>query len=169
MTTQNYSLRIAIITMMCGLFLTGCGGGGGGDGGNTTTTSRTLPPDPGSAANSTLRGIDVNNNGVRDEVERDISSKTPIDADFNKTMAVAKIYQNMITDETPKSRSDALNLYSQIICLSTKGVGKVYSEIDGQDWVVSQTFNTKERQNKYQLLGDALNGGFDAEELLSCE
>lgn len=129
MTTQNHSIKIAIITMMCGLFLTGCGGGGGGGGNTTGSNTQTIngiavPPEPDSAQNnSTLAGIDTNNNGVRDDVERKIAASVTNQTQYNAKMTIAKTYQQILT--SPSITGEEINELSRknIACvILTSGI-----------------------------------------------
>ena len=81
-------MKIFRLTLVAVLFvmgitvvtLVGCsGGGGGGGGGSGSPAPETggLPPDPGAAGDATVAGIDINNNGVRDDVERAIHARNP--------------------------------------------------------------------------------------------
>lgn len=71
----------------------------------------TLPPEPDKATNdSTLLGIDVNDNGVRDDVERWIYERFVKDTDYPKTkvaiaMQYAKAYQFIMVND-PKNAFD---------------------------------------------------------------
>ena len=59
------------------LLVIACGGGGGGDSVDTNTplpSSNALPPDPVDAGKATLSGTDSDNDGLRDDVQRAIST-----------------------------------------------------------------------------------------------
>ena len=65
------SLKILSLSILAALFFIGCGGGSGSSGEPEVINGFTLPPEPDPVINnSTLLGIDSNNNGVRDDVER---------------------------------------------------------------------------------------------------
>jgi hypothetical protein len=159
MTTQNYSLRIAIITMMCGLFLTGCGGGGGGDGGNTNSSNTqtingiAVPPLPEPTRNnSTLAGIDTNNNGVRDDVERYIATKFGDNkTKFDVIMVHASTEQAALISKEQKKIDAHVN---SLACLGS--LVKEASE------VTKVALNTPERKKAY---GDT----FASVELKGCD
>src|SRR5674476_1488495 len=58
----------------------------------------TLPPDPGEAGKATLAGIDSNNNGVRDDLEREIVYMYPQNQEVRRVLrAMVKKGQDMIT------------------------------------------------------------------------
>ena len=68
-------MRFIRTLLICGFLfsLVSCGGGGGGKGSTSRDSASGLPPDPGLEANATVIGIDVNDNGVRDEVENQLN------------------------------------------------------------------------------------------------
>ncbi len=73
---------------------------------NIVINNDNLPPDPGEAGKATIGGIDVDNDGVRDDVQRYIAIKY---ADSEKRRAVltqyAKIFQNALLDSDSKEKS----------------------------------------------------------------
>ncbi len=76
-----------------------------------------LPPDPGTAGDATIQGIDSNGNGVRDDIERAIVFAYP-----NKPQAypvlfqMAKYYQSVIVNRT--SPSTVLDSFSSLAALT---------------------------------------------------
>lgn len=161
MRISKQSLALVAVLAVCGLFLASCGGGSGS---GSSSANRNLPPDPGSAATTTLTGVDTNANGVRDEVERNISSNTPKDADFVKTMAVAKALNYMLIAPSPTTRQEALKLQANVICAASVQ-GDSYGGAN-QNYLAEQTFDTSDRKNKYNIIGQMLDGGFDAAEAI---
>ena len=76
-----------------------------------------VPPEPSSSMNNaTLAGVDTNNNGVRDDVERLIAQKFGGTADYQYILAYAKQYQLRFVTLTPTRRSDALIQVSRELC-----------------------------------------------------
>ena len=77
------------------MLITGCSWS---DGDSTTVEEtlvidgHTLPPDPGEAGKETLLGIDVNENGVRDDVERYIYKRFRDFENSRKDRAIALQY-----------------------------------------------------------------------------
>jgi hypothetical protein len=60
----------------------------------------TLPPDPGEAGKLTLEGIDSNNDGVRDDLEREIVYMFPQNEEVRRVLrAMVKAEQQIITTE----------------------------------------------------------------------
>ena len=82
-----------------------------------TITEITLPPEPDKKINdATLAGVDSNNNGVRDDMERLIAQKFGGTADYQYILAYAKQYQLRFVTPTPTRRSDALIQVSRELC-----------------------------------------------------
>jgi len=127
----------------------------------------TLPPEPDKALNdSTLLGIDVNNNGVRDDVERWIyltyKDKHPIHVDI--AMQAARGYKKVL--ETPeRAREIREKVNSSNIC---NWYYKGYAELFGEKLLVNeridtkvfnQYFNIKNRKDIYWQYDTLLSGG----------
>ena len=77
---MNTVILSQAVSLLALLVLHACGGGGGGSATSPPTSSNIInglvvPPDPGVAANITIAGIDSNNNGIRDEIDRFIATK----------------------------------------------------------------------------------------------
>lgn len=162
MRISKKSLALAAVLAVCGLFLASCGGGSGG---GSSDTSRNLPPDPGSAATATVTGVDVNSNGVRDEVENTLSPQITTNEQYATTIKVAKAYQSFLTSKLPTTRAEALILYGQLSC--TSGTGIAYGQ--SSNTLKSLTFDTAERKEILSKINKLIDGGFDAEELPPCQ
>jgi len=126
-----------------------------------------LPPEPDKALNdSTLLGIDVNDNGVRDDVERWIyetyKDKHPIHIDI--AMQAGRAYKQVLeTPERAKEIHDTVvnapyycgsyyKNYAKLFNDSTL----VYERIDVP--VKSKYFNTKDRSDVYREYDKLLSG-----------
>ncbi|MBU0999214.1 hypothetical protein KKG24_02805 [Patescibacteria group bacterium] len=83
-----------------------------------------LPPDPGAEADKTVRGIDVNNNGIRDDVELAIFKEYPNSA---KTRAVLLQYALALQME-----------FTQPI-INTETVTEVITELSRADSCLADT------------------------------
>jgi hypothetical protein len=164
MNQNRTSIFIFTLITLCGFALTSCGGGSG-----SSTATRSVPPDPGSAATATVAGVDTNNNGVRDEVEVALSKQITSDADYAKTLAVAKAYQTMLTSPSPTTRVEALKFDSAIICASQNGTGTVYENTADSNYLHNLTINTIARKTKYQAIVDKTSGYFDGAEMSPCQ
>ncbi len=120
-----------------------------------------LPPEPNPQINnSTLLGIDLNNNGVRDDVERKIffHYKRPIEQAF--VMQDAPWYQKVLKD--PISAAVSEDLQKELWNLSTcKGYlilqGIKISNI--VEFMEEAYFNTKDRMRAYIEFNQAMSGG----------
>ena len=124
----------------------------------------TLPPEPDKVLNdSTLLGIDTNNNGVRDDVERWIyetyKDKHPIYIDI--AMQGAKAKQKIL-----KNPSKAKNIHDEIrrplqcesyfrVCIKNPKVSK---PINTNKKFKRAIFNTKERIDAYNIYDSLLSG-----------
>ena len=124
-----------------------------------------LPPEPDPTINnSTLLGIDTNNNGVRDDVERKIYEKYPKKLHRALLMDGAKALQRVTTDFTDKE--SALNIENNLGNTSDCYIylSRTDKELDSYDFqyvkiLEDLTFNTKERIRKYLDYNIALSGG----------
>jgi len=126
-----------------------------------------LPPEPDPVLNNaTLLGIDVNNNGVRDDVERWIyktyKDKHPIHIDI--TMQAARAYKQVLeTPERAKEIHDTV-VNAPLFCASYYMYYAklfddsilVHERIDAP--VKSKYFNTNDRRNVYWEYDKLLSG-----------
>jgi len=118
-----------------------------------------LPPEPNPVVNdSTLLGIDVNKNGVRDDVEiwilRKYKDKHPIHIDI--AMQAGRAWQKVLADPTKASE-----IYPIVDAVSwCEGYYKIYAKYFNKPLLVSENinskyfrksivFNTKERLEAY--------------------
>jgi len=126
-----------------------------------------LPPEPDKTLNdSTLLGIDVNDNGVRDDVERIIyktyQNKHPIHIDIG--MQAARGYKLVLeTPERAREIHDEVN--NPIDC---NWYYKAYAKFLNEPLLVNANivtkifaiyFNTKEREDLYRKYDSLLSGG----------
>ena len=128
----------------------------------------TLPPEPNSALNnSTLLGIDVNNNGVRDDVERWIyetyKDKHPIHIDI--AMQAARGFKLIL--EHPEN---AKVIYHQATAyLDCQSYYKTYAKYYDEPILITEDmsmeffrrkiyFNTKDRREVYDKYDRLLSG-----------
>jgi hypothetical protein len=171
---RQYALSGAMLPAL--FFLTSCGGGD-----NTTTTTTTtpsvvattevingitVPVAPDATMNAaTLKGVDSNNNGVRDDVERQISKAANSTSQFDTASKLANAYQALITNPTPVSRQSALLVEKSILCSVSDSTLIPTSLKNLSDTSVeSLVFNTDERKDKLLALRE-LVGGYDSTEV----
>ena len=120
-----------------------------------------LPPEPDETLNnSTLLGIDSNNNGVRDDVERKIINKykaEPIKIEVQMTSV--KVYQQIL--ENPIGNAEVLQkkLSINIDCEMYLLHQGIELEDDRIDFIENITYNTKQRVKAYLQYNQALSGG----------
>jgi len=120
-----------------------------------------LPPEPDSKINNaTLLGIDSNNNGVRDDVERAIYShyKSPIE--HAAIMQRMKIFQKIFGDDNRVSHATLLQKEFTrsndciLYLLASKNI-----DIPSHTYVKNIQINTKERLKVWLDYDKALSGG----------
>jgi hypothetical protein len=101
-----------LVAMLCTASLVSCGGSGNSStntGSGSTAPTEVIngivvPLEPDPVANkATLAGIDTNNNGVRDDVERKIANADYLKTGYSGSINRAKAYQQI----TSKSLTDA--------------------------------------------------------------
>ena len=133
-----------------------------------TINGHTLPSEPDSKINnSTLIGVDSNNNGVRDDVERWIyktyKDKHPIHIDI--AMQAGRAYKKVL--ETPERAKEIYNevdkvAYCEIYYkLNAKYFNEptlVQEDIDDRYFRHKIYFNTKERMDAYIQYDTLLSG-----------
>lgn len=118
-----------------------------------------LPPEPDTELNNaTLQGIDSNDNGIRDDVERKIikTYQEPIKIEF--MFSAAKLDQEILGDSEGLEKELA-NKASRIIeCKmylrqNNIRIGRIFGFLE------DNTYNTKERVQKYMRYNISLSGG----------
>ncbi len=128
----------------------------------------TLPPEPDKTINdSTLLGIDINNNDVRDDVERwiykEYKDKHPIHIDI--AMQAGRAYKLVL--ETPERAKEIHNKVSA--ALSCEAYYQIYAKYLNESLLVSKDivtkyfrksiyFNTIKRKNAYNQYDTLLSG-----------
>ena len=121
-----------------------------------------LPPEPNPAINNaTLLGVDSNDNGVRDDVERKIyaSYKRPVEQAYMMQYAVR--YPQTLEDPVAAAKSKELekehwNLYS---CKGYLRKAKIAIPTNSVSFMENAYFNTKERMRAYIEFSEAMSGG----------
>ena len=122
-----------------------------------------LPPEPDPAINkATLLGVDSNDNGVRDDVERKIIKTYKIKVKIEYMLIDAKIAQEIL--KNPIGNADEMQKKNnrQLHCLSYLEDKKVLTgseSIDTIDFIENNVYNTKARAKAYSEYNQALSGG----------
>ena len=132
----------------------------------------TLPPEPDPAVNnSTLLGVDVNNNGVRDDVERWIyktyKDKHPIHIDI--AMQAGRAYSQLLKSPL-KNVSQAKIMHKKCVApIACKAYYQIYAKYFNEPLLVTEDidigyfqkfyFNTPRRRELYNKYSRLLSGG----------
>lgn len=114
----------------------------------TATQLSTLPPDPGTAAAASIRGVDTNQNGVRDEVEITISKVAKDEDDKAKMTAIASEYQKALDSTAP----DVAKINNTIACVELSRTAESRALLSSTE-LYYIVFDTPERR--------AVNNGLD--------
>jgi len=118
-----------------------------------------LPPEPDETLNnSTLLGIDVNGNGVRDDVERNVieTYKEPIKIEF--MMGRAKVSQNILENPVGLAIENSNKMSKLTMCLMylKKQNIRINNSVES---INNITYTTKERVRAYLEYDQVLSGG----------
>ena len=147
--------------------IAGCGGGGGSQGSGTpvvvTPTPPVpdgLPPDPGASGKLTLAGVDVDVDGVRDDIQRYIAVNHPDSAKERAALTQdAKVMQAALLDANDKAKSvqhgEEASKSSECLWYTFGSVDVAYqAEIS----LRAVALNTDERNRAYFLYDSQLGG-----------
>jgi hypothetical protein len=118
-----------------------------------------LPPDPGPANDLTVEGIDSDNDGVRDDVQRALARRFGSTSDYPFAIAWAKIYQQQIAMPTPTSRASAMVLVGEERC----AVQGASNELLGYDGMLGLMENTAARKQAMRAFNDKVLGYLGSE------
>jgi hypothetical protein len=127
-----------------------------------------LPPDPGALADATIQGVDVNQNGIRDDVELAIFREYP---DSAKTRAVLLQYalalqmeavqpfiNSEIVGEIANKQDRSFFCIAKII--PTSGEGSVIFAIEKYgDFILNMQFDTETRRGAHKDFYKYLKSG----------
>jgi len=147
-------MKTYILIFLFFVFLTGCGGDN-----KITSVNYNLPPEPDPKINNTtLLGIDSNNNGIRDDIERKIVTQYEKPIEIEIMMGLAKLNQKILRN----SPVNALKIEREI---SKIGDCKMYLRRQGIRInnaignIENFTYNTKLRVKKFIQYNKSLGGG----------
>lgn len=140
-----------------------------------TLSSIPLPPDPGEAGKQTVLGIDSNENGVRDDVERYIVFANPQSEKTRMALTqYAKEEQKMLADANDKEKTIA-NAHD---ATAQECMYYIFGGVDNASIVrkaiLAEILNTKERSKVYIHADGHLGGqggmiSSDEEDKASCD
>ncbi|MEA2098073.1 MAG: hypothetical protein U9P70_03310, partial [Patescibacteria group bacterium] len=118
-----------------------------------------LPPEPDPAVNNaTLLGVDSNDNGVRDDVERKIIIKYVKPIEIELMLAYTKTHQEMLNDPVGLAIESEKSMTRIIDCrmyLKRQGI-RVNSIVN---FTENNMYNTKQRVKAYLEFNKALGSG----------
>lgn len=115
-----------------------------------------LPPDPGEAGKATLAGIDSNNDGVRDDLEREIVYMYPKNEEVRRVLrAMVKTGQEVITtegdhDHFEKLKINYLSLRDCSIYLIFGPLGNPNLDLTNNQVLDAMLQNTKTRKKIFE-------------------
>jgi hypothetical protein len=113
----------------------------------------TVPPEPDATVNnSTLAGVDINKNGVRDDVERVIAKKVTSSSEFANAIDAARAYQSALISGF-LSQSDAEAYMLRLHC----DARKTHPGLQTGD-IQNLTLNTPDRNKTFILNGSKFGG-----------
>lgn len=111
-----------------------------------------VPPDPGSAAKSTLAGVDTNFNGVRDEVERELAAyfgKVP--AAHTAALEFARKLQAPLSNPITTSEDATTSVTAELIAFECFAAAFYNREkaLDAANVIAARSYNTKKRVTEH--------------------
>lgn len=112
-----------------------------------------VPPDPGAAADATLLGVDVNGNGVRDEIDRRIAQDYGLNpSQYDGVMRAAKLDQSYLYINGEPGLSTAATIANGLAgaCLYERFSGDAIAASKASKYSFSITVNTLARARAYQ-------------------
>ena len=126
----------------------------------------TVPPEPApSINNATLAGVDANNNGVRDDVERMLAAASRDVGSFSQGLFIAKSYQRITTSVTALSITELNTIYGAILCRlrNQASAGAVKTGA-----ILNSILNTQDRISSFRTATNNYNGYFSGD-LPACQ
>lgn len=157
MKNPKQLITLAAIVATCGLLLASCGGGSSGSSA-TTINGISVPPEPDATLNNaTLAGVDSNNNGVRDDVERVIAAAVTTSTAFEQSLALS-VNMSLLstaTSELPKNELDMI--FKNIMCHDYS----VYKESGNsiESVIKNSMINSEARKSAFKLATNNYGGG----------
>ncbi|MDR2112192.1 MAG: hypothetical protein LBQ62_03685 [Candidatus Accumulibacter sp.] len=126
--------------------LPACGGGSGGGESRSSANAawqRNLPPDPGSAATASLTGVDVNNNGLRDDLERNAAMTANSEESFQATASLMRALQRTIDPST--TGENVAEVAQEAYCAAKNRPESANDDLP-EDVLDALVFDTEERR-----------------------
>jgi hypothetical protein len=153
-----------ILAQLALLLLTACGSGNGTSAQSQSSSQPpaapqvingiTVPPEPDPVSNNaTLLGVDSNNNGVRDDVERKIATKYGANAgQYDGALRIARSDQGFLAANGDPTKSTAATLAAATsgFCMYSKLGNDGIAAGKAINYLSPLTFNTPERMAAYR-------------------
>lgn len=158
-----------ILAQLALLLLAACGSGNGTSAQSQSTSQPptvpqvingiAVPPEPDPVANNaTLLGVDVNNNGVRDDVERQIATTYGVNAArYDAALRAAKSDQEYLIANGDPVKSTATTSHAVIVgaCMNRKFNNDAISASKASRESFALSINTPERVAAYRATSNA--------------
>jgi len=128
---------------------------------NAQGVTQNLPPDPGPAGKETLEGIDSDNDGVRDDIQRRIALVSPNSQKMKTALTqYAKAMQNFLLDENDPVIifNNALQMNRSMYCIVY--VDSSVNSIELMSEFHDRFLNTYERSKTWLQADRHLSGKF---------
>jgi len=164
------ALAVLAVIFVASCGLTGCRSNGENRSNSSapantgTTEIPGLPPDPGEAGKATLAGIDSDNDGVRDDIQRYIALTYPNSTKNQAALTqMAKVMQNALLDANDKQKSvkhgeevsKASECHTYLLGNDVAAVDASYKMEKDMDSII---LNTDARNKAYFTYNDQLGG-----------
>ena len=139
----------------------GASASAGVSGASNTFHGLVVPPDPGAAATATVAGVDMDNNGIRDEVDRHIAQiygAKPIK--FAAAQAVARADQLLLVTPTTDVTAATAAVHASLDagdCLVKKFENNPIAAIRISNDITPRTFNTIDRQKQLRAVSSKVS------------
>lgn len=120
-----------------------------------------LPPDPGEEGKQTLLGVDSDNDGVRDDIQRYIYITYPNEEKVRMALTqTARIYQELLLDsgDPEIAHKNVKKLYRSNACLYYIKDGDIRESLGIRRALKAEILNTKERSVAYLEFNNSLAG-----------
>jgi hypothetical protein len=128
----------------------------------------TVPPEPAPAINNaTLAGVDVNANGVRDDVERKLAGLSNAQVSYDKTIFIARAYQSIISFSGVRTRANSIEFERRLTC-SINMAGNTPKQLNspyGNQSITELSANTAARKQALAAHFGALGNVIDSEDV----
>lgn len=151
------ALSILAIAVIGGLIVA-CGGGSNTPVPTATTINGiAVPPEPDAALNNaTLAGVDSNNNGVRDDVERKLANLSTNQDNFEKRIAIATEYQKILLIESTSTEAKINSVQESlqsVTCAVMKSSGSIKNELSIRDLIANNDERLKAMKSTLNIVG----------------